>query len=146
MRLCPSEHCTDPLPELSCHLRLAGPKRSEDAQHVFAADLIHAPITQDWVGMLRHRTSPVRRRFRVPPARPVRFEGLHRSLAENRNLGLALVRERITASACQPSILECLVACLGECHERKPAQTDIAALTLDGESLNPRLRSAGRHA
>ena len=146
MSFSPTEGRADTLAHLATDLRLAGPNWRQHPQHVFAPDAVDRHVADGRECVPFQLLKPIRRDPGVTPTRPIGRERRLGRRPKGRHPGLALRRQRAAPSTCQPSVLECRLACFGKCRERPAAQPNIAALAVDGESLNPRLRTTARHA
>ena len=139
VRLAPGQYGPDAVSLLARNLRDFGPDGSQDAQHVFPPDPVHSQPTEHRQDMLGHTLFPVLRRFLTAPALPVRLERLLGRLPERRDLGLAFLSERIAAGPRQFPVLEGFVPRLGQADHGEPAQANVAAPAVYGETLDPGL-------
>jgi len=142
VRLAPTKRRANALAELSGDFRLLRPQRSQDGQHVFAAYLVHWHIAKSWEGVALHLLPPVGGDLGAPPTRSVRLESLPGCFTEARHSGLTLLSKRVATAPCETAVLERLVPRLGQTDQRGAAEADVAALSVDCDSLYPTLGPA----
>ena len=144
MSLRPSKRCANRLAELARLFRSRRPQRLKRAQDIFATDPVDLLVTEVREGVLFHRLPPFLSDFLATPARPVRFIGPLGGLLERRHPSLALFGEWIAPVSDGDAVGEGPLARFCERDNRKRPETEIAALAVNRDSLDPRLRSARR--
>ena len=145
VRLAPAESRAYALPELAGDFGLLRPQRSQDGRHVFATDLVHRHIAEPREDVALHLLQPVCGNYFAAPPWPVRLERQLGCFAECRLPGPALLPERVSASPDQSPVLEGLVAGLSQTDERESAQADVAAFSVNRDSLDPALGAPRCH-
>ena len=108
------------------------------------ADPIDAHIAQDREGMPFHRLPPFCGDFLATPARPIRLIGPLSRFPKGRRLVLALFGKGIAPVSDGDAVCEGPFARFCERDNRKRPKTQIAALAVNRDSLDPRLRSNRR--
>ena len=144
MCLRPSQRGTHALAKLPRDLRLRCPYGHQDIQNVAAPDHVYRQATQSFEGVALQLLHPGLLDLGAAPARAVRLEGPFRGFPEGRHVDPALCGQRVAATPGKLPVLECLVPGFGQADERIAAQTDVAPLAVDGDSLDPGLRSTRR--
>ena len=142
--LAPCERRPDGAAELPGGRGFRRPDGIQHGEHVGAVDAVDPPLADARERVSLQRGQPRGGRRLAQPG-VVCFVRLAGGAAEGRYLRLAPdVRQRIPATAGEPSIFICPVACFGKCRCAHATQPEIMTPAGDHEPLNPRLRTGGR--
>ena len=142
MRLGPAQDRADPLPDTPSRFRPSPPYRRQDGQHVGTLNAVDAQAAEGRKGVALERLHPRVSVLVIPPARPERRVSTAGGHCETRNRGPSLFGNRVASRRYSRAIIHGLLARSRKADIRISSETDIVALAVDGDSLDPALGSA----
>ena len=124
VRLTPSEHDTETLPESSRLCRFRGPDRSEHPQDSMPVHVVNGGVAELWKGILFEDPQPCRRMRARFPSGHVFLIVPDRCLFKSRKRGLPLLglflSQDVTPFGHHLFIHRGLDSCFGQTHRRPP--------------------------
>ena len=142
MRPGPAQDRADPLPDTPGRFRPSSPYRRQDGQHVGTLNAVDAQAAKGRKGVALERLHPRVSVLVIPPARLERRVSTAGGHSETRNRGPSLFGNRVASRRDSRAIIHGLLARSRKADIRKSSETDIVALAIDGDSLDPALGSA----